>query len=118
MHVLVVEDNPINMKLIAHILAQFDMRVDEAKNGREAVEKIKTNHYKVVLMDIQMPEMNGIEATKIIRKDIDPTLPIIALTAGVMPEDRKHAEAAGMTGFLANPVEVDQLKAALQAHCV
>jgi signal transduction histidine kinase/DNA-binding response OmpR family regulator len=118
MHVLVVEDNPINMKLIAHILAQFDMRVDEAKNGREAVEKIKTNHYKVVLMDIQMPEMNGIEATKIIRKEIDPTLPIIALTAGVMPEDRKHAEAAGMTGFLAKPVEVDQLKAALQAHCV
>jgi CheY-like chemotaxis protein len=69
-------------------------------------------------MDIQMPEMNGIEATKIIRKDIDKTLPIIALTAGVMPEDRKQAEEAGMTDFLPKPVDVDQLEVALQTYCI
>jgi CheY-like chemotaxis protein len=118
MHILVVEDNPINMKLIAHMLAEFKLRVDEAGNGREAVEKVKTNDYKIVLMDIQMPEMNGIEATKIIRKDIDKALPIIALTAGVMPEDRKQAEEAGMTDFLPKPIDVGQLKAALESYCV
>ncbi len=117
MRVLVVEDNPLNMKLISHILDQFNMRIDGAQNGREAVEKIRTNHYKAVLMDIQMPEMNGIEATKIIRKEIDKTLPIIALTAGVMPEDRKKAEQAGMTDFLSKPIDVNQLEAALQTHC-
>jgi signal transduction histidine kinase/DNA-binding response OmpR family regulator len=117
MQALVVEDNPINMKLIAHMLAKFHMCVDEAGNGREAIEKIKINDYKIVLMDIQMPEMNGIEATKIIRKDIDKTLPIIALTAGVMPEDRRQAKEAGMTDFLPKPVDVDQLKAALQTYC-
>jgi signal transduction histidine kinase/CheY-like chemotaxis protein len=117
MHVLVVEDNPINMELISHILAEFNMCVDKARNGCEAVDKIKSNDYQVVLMDIQMPEMNGIEATKIIRKDIDKTLPIIALTAGVMPEDRKRAEEAGMTDFLAKPIDVDQLEAFLQTHC-
>jgi signal transduction histidine kinase/DNA-binding response OmpR family regulator len=118
MHVLVAEDNPINMKLIAHMLTEFNLRVDKAGNGREAVEKVKTNDYKIVLMDIQMPEMNGIEATKIIRKDIDKTLPIIALTAGVMPEDRKQAEEAGMTDFLPKPVDVDQLEVALQTYCI
>jgi two-component system sensor histidine kinase/response regulator len=118
MKVLVVEDNPINMKLITHILTKYEMHIDEAKNGCEALEKIKANDYKVVFMDIQMPEMNGIEATKIIRKDIDKTLPIIALTAGVMPEDRKHAEAVGMTGFLAKPIEVEQLEVVLQTYCV
>jgi CheY-like chemotaxis protein len=118
MRVLVVEDNPINMKLIAHMLAEFNLRVDEAGNGREAVEKVKINDYKIVLMAIQMPEINSIEATKIIRKDIDKTLPIIALTAGVMPEDRKQAEEAGMTDFLPKPVDVDQLEVTLQTYCI
>lgn len=118
MRVLVVEDNQINMKLIAYMLAKFHMCVDKAENGREAVEKVKINDYKIVLMDIQMPEMNGIEATKIIRKDIDKTLPIIALTAGVMPEDRRQAEEAGMTDFLPKPVDVDRLKATLQTYCI
>jgi signal transduction histidine kinase/DNA-binding response OmpR family regulator len=118
MRALVVEDNPINMKLIAHMLAKFHMCVEQAGNGRDAVEKVKINDYKIVLMDIQMPEMNGIEATKIIRKDIDKTLPIIALTAGVMPEDRRRAEEAGMTDFLPKPVDVDQLEAALQTYCI
>ncbi len=118
MNVLVVEDNPINMKLLSHLLAKFDMRVDEAGNGREALEKIKSNKYNVVLMDIQMPEMNGIEATRIIRRDIDKTLPIIALTAGAMPEERKQAEEAGMNSFLAKPIDAGRLKAMLQAYCI
>lgn len=115
--ILVVEDNPINMQLITNILTKFEMRIDKAMNGHEAVEKIKANNYKVVLMDIQMPDMNGLEATKIIRKDIDKTLPIIAMTASVMLEDRKQASEAGMTGFLAKPIDIDQLKTTLQTHC-
>jgi signal transduction histidine kinase/DNA-binding response OmpR family regulator len=117
MNVLVAEDNSINMNLITHILTRFNICVDKALNGREAVEKIKANDYKAVLMDIQMPEMNGIEATMIIRRDIDKTIPIIALTAGVMPEDRKKAEEAGMNDFLSKPIDVEQLKAVLQTYC-
>ncbi len=115
--VLVVEDNPINMRLITHILDKFNICVDEAGNGQEAVEKIKTRDYKMVLMDIQMPKMNGIEATKIIRKDIDRKLPIIALSASVMPEDRKQAIDAGMTDFLVKPIEFARLETVLKTYC-
>ncbi len=117
-HVLVVEDNPINMKLIAHILTQFNMCVDKAINGREAVEKIKAKDYKIVLMDIQMPKMNGIEATKIIRKNIDKKLPIVALSASVMPEDRRQAKESGMTDFLVKPIDIAALETVLQTYCL
>ena len=117
MRVLVVEDNPINMKLITHILAKFKMCVDMARNGYEAVEKIKAKDYRIVLMDIQMPRMNGIEATKIIRKDIDKKLPIIALTASAMQEDRRQAKESGMTDFLVKPIDLAQLEAVIQNYC-
>ncbi len=115
--VLVVEDNPINMKLITHILAKFQMCVDKAVNGQEAVEKIKAKGYKIVLMDIQMPKMNGIEATKIIRKEIDKNLPIIALTANAMHEHRKQAKESGMTDFLVKPIDLAELETIIQMYC-
>jgi len=117
--VLVAEDNPVNMKLMETLLKKYGLIVDKAKNGKEAVEKLRANNsYDVVFMDIQMPEMNGIEATEIIRNDISKEIPIIALTAAVMQEDREQALAAGMNDFLEKPIKVDRLKEVLQQHCV
>jgi two-component system sensor histidine kinase/response regulator len=117
--VLVVEDNPINMKLMETLLKKYGLIIDKAGNGKEAVEKLKVNSsYNVVFMDLQMPEMNGIEATKIIRNDISKEIPIIALTAAVMQEDQEHALAAGMNDFIEKPIKVDRLKEVLQQYCV
>jgi two-component system sensor histidine kinase/response regulator len=117
--VLVVEDNPVNMKLMETLLKKYGLIIDKAGNGKEAVEKLRGNNsYNLVFMDIQMPEMNGIEATEIIRNDISKEIPIIALTAAVMQEDREHALAAGMNDFIEKPIKVDRLKEVLQQYCV
>ena len=117
--VLVVEDNPINMKLMETLLKKYGLIIDTANNGKEAVEKLRGNSsYNVVFMDIQMPEMNGIEATEIIRNDISKEIPIIALTAAVLQEDREQAIAAGMNDFIEKPIKVDRLKEILQQYCV
>ena len=117
--VLVVEDNPINMKLMEKLFMKYGLIIDKAENGKEAVEKLRHNSsYNVVFMDIQMPEMNGIEATEIIRNDISKEIPIIALTAAVMQEDREQALAAGMNDFIEKPIKVDRLKEVLQQYCV
>jgi CheY-like chemotaxis protein len=117
--VLVVEDNPINMKLMETLLKKYGIIIDKAGNGKEAIEKLRGNNsYNIVFMDIQMPEMNGIEATEIIRNDISKEIPIIALTAAVMLEDREHALAAGMNDFIEKPIKTDRLKEVLQQYCV
>ena len=116
--VLLVEDNPINMKLMEKLLQKYDFIIDEAKNGMEAIEKLRKNDsYNIVLMDVQMPGMNGIEATEIIRNDISRELPIIALTAATMREDRERARAAGMNALLTKPINVEQLKEVIQRYC-
>jgi two-component system sensor histidine kinase/response regulator len=117
--VLVVEDNPINMKLMETLLKKYGLIIDKAENGKEAVEKLKVNSsYNVVFMDLQMPVMNGIEATEIIRNDISKEIPIIALTAAVMQEERQNALAAGMNDFIEKPIKVERLKEVLQQYCV
>ena len=117
--VLVVEDNPINMKLMETLLKKYGLIIDKAENGKEAVEKLRVNNsYNIVLMDLQMPVMNGIEATEIIRNDISKEIPIIALTAAVMQEERENALAAGMNDFIEKPIKVDRLKEVLQQYCV
>ncbi|MFC1494496.1 response regulator, partial [Thermodesulfobacteriota bacterium] len=118
MKVLVVEDNPVNMMLIEALLKKYGIIIDKANNGREAVEKLRVNSsYNLVFMDKSMPEMNGIEATKIIRKDISKEIPIIALTAAVMQEDREQVLAAGMNDFMEKPIKVDRLKEVLKQYC-
>jgi two-component system sensor histidine kinase/response regulator len=117
--VLVVEDNPVNMKVMETLLKKYGLIVDKAINGKEAVEKLRgDNSYNVIFMDIQMPEMNGIEATEIIRNEISRDIPIIALTAAVMREDQERALAAGMNDFIEKPIKVDRLKEVVQQHCV
>lgn len=111
--ILVVEDNAINRKLLLALLAKFGCDVDEATDGREATEKIKGSDHDMVLMDIEMPFMDGVEATRVIRQDLKKNIPIIGLTAAVRREDEDRARGAGMNDFLTKPIDVAKLKKTL-----
>ena len=100
--ILVAEDNDSNFILMTYILRKF-YEFDRAKNGLEAVEMVENNKYDVVLMDIKMPIMDGMEATKKI-KERHPDLPIIAVTANAFDSDRQMAFDAGCDDFLAKPI--------------
>jgi PAS domain S-box-containing protein len=103
--ILLADDNRVNQIVAAELLKKKGFQVDIASNGRQAVEKVKQNKYALVLMDIQMPEMDGIEAVQIIRKLPDvKDLPIVALTANDSEDDRKEYYAAGMNGVLGKPI--------------
>jgi signal transduction histidine kinase/CheY-like chemotaxis protein len=116
LRLLLAEDNLVNQKVALHMLRRLGYSADVAANGVEALEALERQAYDVVLMDVQMPEMDGIAATRKIRA----TLPnerqpvIIAMTAGVMPEERAACESAGMELFLSKPVSVDDLVDALR----
>ena len=107
--VLVVEDNPVNQRVAMALVRSFGLAVEVANNGAEAVAKCSSNHYAAVLMDCQMPEMDGYEATRRIRARNGRRVPIIALTAGAAPSDRKFAIDAGMDDFLSKPVHRAEL---------
>ena len=103
--ILVVEDNPTNSEIAVAILESAGMKADTAENGRVALERVQTNDYDAVLMDVQMPEMNGYEATRQIRSDPRMrTLPIIAMTAHAMRGDEEKCIQAGMDGYISKPV--------------
>ncbi|MES2150462.1 MAG: response regulator [Pseudomonadota bacterium] len=114
-HVLLVEDNEINQEVANYLLQHAGARVDIAANGQEALTMLAETpgRYDAVLMDIQMPVMNGYEATDAIRRMGLTELPIIAMTANAMDEDRQHALEVGMNGHLAKPIEVDLLVSTL-----
>ena len=114
--VLVVEDNAVNQKVAVMMLAKLGVRADVAGHGREAVELTRTIPYDLVLMDCQMPEMNGYEATAEIRRreGSGSRLPIVALTADVIDGCRERCTAAGMDDFVAKPVQIDALARALR----
>ena len=118
--ILLVEDNELNSEITVEILNEYGCMVDTAENGAEAVEKVKNSkpgNYDLVLMDVQMPVMNGYEATKQIRALNDPELAgitILAMTANAFDEDRKKALECGMDGFLTKPIVIDELISTLQ----
>jgi CheY-like chemotaxis protein len=117
LRILLVEDNPVNQKVSTRILARHGVRADVAANGLEALEAIVRQTYDVVLMDVQMPEMDGFEATRRIRGREAGTQPwIIAMTAGALEGDRELCLAAGMDDYLSKPVRVDDLLAALRRY--
>ncbi|RPI79109.1 MAG: response regulator [Desulfobacteraceae bacterium] len=113
--VLLVEDNAINQKVAIEVLNNVQVEVETAKNGLEAVEAVGRKKYDMVLMDIQMPEMDGYAATREIRKRPDLNkLPIIAMTAHAMKGDREKCLEAGMNDYVSKPIEVDQLLATMR----
>ncbi len=109
---LVAEDNPINRQVAAELLASFGLRTILVANGQEAIEQLRSARVDVVLMDVQMPGLDGLEATRRIRF-YDTTTPIIAMTAHAMSGDRERCLEAGMNDYTAKPVEPDQLNAVL-----
>lgn len=104
--VLLVEDNPINQQIAREILQSFGLRVSTAKNGEEALTQVTSQAFDLILMDIQMPVLDGLEATRRIRQDIKlTTIPIIAMTAHALTSDRDRCLAAGMNDHLTKPIE-------------
>lgn len=114
--ILLVEDNPNNQMVAKGLLAQRGHRVEVAANGRLALAALKDRRFDLVLMDIQMPVMDGVEATLAIRagtEGIDPDLPIIALTAHAMQGDRERYLKAGMNDYITKPIDRDVLFATI-----
>ena len=103
--VLVVEDMPLNQLLMKTLLDDFGFERDIAENGAVAIEKLKNKKYDIILMDLQMPVMNGFETTKYIRKTMKSKIPIIALTADVTTVDLDKCKAVGMNDYLAKPID-------------
>ena len=116
--VLLVEDNPINQLVARNLLKQMGCLTDVANNGRQALEALAKKDYHVVLMDLQMPEMDGLEATQLIRKTPNacrnPRIPIIGVTARACASDREQCLAAGMDDYLAKPIRPAHLAEAIR----
>ncbi|HUE99610.1 MAG TPA: GAF domain-containing protein [Anaerolineales bacterium] len=114
LRILLAEDNAVNQKLALRILEQMSYRADVASNGIEAVESIERQTYDVILMDVQMPEMDGLTATRDIRRLMSVTQPhIIAMTANALEGDREMCLAAGMNDYISKPIRVNELVEAL-----
>ena len=114
LHILIAEDNLINQQVILHILNKMGYQPDIAENGQEAVEAARRKAYDLILMDMQMPEMDGLEATRIIRQELQKQPVIIALTANTMQGDQEECLDAGMNDYISKPVKLEDLVGKLE----
>jgi CheY-like chemotaxis protein len=103
--------------LVLHVLKKYGLTSDIADNGEIAVEKIQQNRYDLVLMDIQMPVMDGYEATRIIREELKSNIPIVALTAHAMHQEKEKCLRLGMNDFISKPFEQQQLYDTITRLC-
>jgi two-component system cell cycle response regulator DivK len=116
--ILVVEDNEKNMKLVRDVLVATGYRTLEATTGREAVDLASEHAPDLVLMDIQLPDLDGVQALQRLREDRrTATIPVLALTAQAMRGDRERFLAAGFDGYLSKPVDIRELIGAVRDHC-
>jgi CheY-like chemotaxis protein len=118
--VLVAEDNAVNRTVARRLLEALGCQAESVSNGREAVEALRQSAYDLVLMDVQMPEMDGLRAAWLIRQatGAGPRVPIIALTAGAVEGDRERCLEAGMDDYISKPVTLEQLRAVLSRWAV
>jgi len=116
LRILVAEDNSINQKIALRILTKMGYSADLAGNGLEVLQALKRKSYDAIFMDIQMPEMDGLQATREINRTMDPAVrpQIIALTANVLAENRELCRAAGIDDFLCKPIMLEELKASIE----
>jgi CheY-like chemotaxis protein len=116
--VLLVEDNRVHQLMIGTMLRNLGMIFDVANNGKIAIEKLKNGPYDIVLMDIQMPVMNGLEATKLLRQDAKfKKIPIVGMSAGTMQEEQGETVKAGMNGFLSKPIDLIKFTSEMLNAC-
>ncbi len=119
LNILVVEDNIVNQKLVAKMLERRGHYTAIANNGVEAIKAFENNEFHLILMDVQMPKMDGHEATKIIRfkeKEMKKHIPIIALTAHAMKGDRERCLEAGMDDYITKPINPEKLFEAIESQ--
>ncbi|WP_371322999.1 response regulator [Dechloromonas sp. ZY10] len=117
LRVLLVDDEAINREIASEILSEAGLLVDTADNGKACLERLKAATYDLVLMDMQMPEMDGLEAARCIREELGlARMPIVAMTANAFPEDRRHCLAAGMDAFVTKPFAPESLYTLLHAY--
>jgi CheY-like chemotaxis protein len=108
--ILLAEDEPVSQEISRGLLEYAELAVDVAEEGQQALELARRNSYALILMDMQMPVINGIEATRAIRNDsLNTATPILAMTANAFDEDRQVCLAAGMNDHIAKPVDPDRL---------
>jgi CheY-like chemotaxis protein len=115
---LIADDNPINQKVAVRLVVKLDYKVDVVENGVQAIDALLRLTYQTILMDCQMPEMDGLEATRRIRElerggKLAAHIRIIAITANVLPEHLEECLLAGMDDYLTLPIKIEQLKLAL-----
>jgi len=116
--ILLVEDNKINRMVVKNALQHYNCNIIEAENGLEVLEILKTRNFDLILMDIQMPEMDGIEATKVIRNELKLSIPIIALTASAFKTEIEKCKQAGMNDYVTKPFEETVLLQTIVKHTI
>lgn len=116
-HILVIEDNPVNMELTVDLLESYEYQVTPAEDGFIALEKVKENHFDLILLDIQLPKMDGLELLSRL-KDNDSTkdIPVIALTAHSMRGDDERFIAAGCIDYISKPIDIHAFKEKIKYH--
>ncbi|MCW3074348.1 MAG: hypothetical protein JWP69_1417 [Flaviaesturariibacter sp.] len=115
--VLIAEDNLMNQQLIRHLMKQWQMDFILVNNGMEAIDILRKESFTAILMDIQMPEMDGYAATQVIRNELQLEVPIIAMTAHAMSGEKERCLSYGMTDYISKPVKEAELYAILQSYC-